>query len=292
MNYSINNDILKVEISDFGAELQSIKSIKTNTEYLWQADQRFWKGKAPILFPICGRLNNGKYYYNRNEYQMEMHGFARRMQFEVVEQTKNSIVMQITSNAQTLVQYPFDFVFRVEYTLTQNTLKQTFFVQNKDEKTMYFAIGGHPGFNCPIEKDCCFEDYYLLFNDTKPSLNMHFSQNGLFNGELKEYSMKDGDKILLNNQLFKIDGLFLQDGAKIVTLKTDKGKKSVTIDYTNWKRLGIWKPYNESPFICLEPWMSMPATEGEYDNLETKKEMERLAPNQIFKNYFTITINE
>lgn len=36
----ISNSILKVQISQHGAELQSIK--KNGKEYLWQGDAKFW----------------------------------------------------------------------------------------------------------------------------------------------------------------------------------------------------------------------------------------------------------
>jgi galactose mutarotase-like enzyme len=52
----IENDLLRVQASSLGAELQSIVLKKDGTEYLWQGDPTYWKGRAYNLFPICGRL--------------------------------------------------------------------------------------------------------------------------------------------------------------------------------------------------------------------------------------------
>ena len=59
----IENDYLSAEINELGAELFSIKSKKTNIEYLWQGDSKYWSGRSTVLFPICGRLFSGKYTY-------------------------------------------------------------------------------------------------------------------------------------------------------------------------------------------------------------------------------------
>ena len=51
---TLHNELLTVEVSDLGAELQSIKDDE-GKEYLWQGDDRYWGRRSPILFPIvCG----------------------------------------------------------------------------------------------------------------------------------------------------------------------------------------------------------------------------------------------
>ena len=78
MNYTISNDQIEVVISDVGAELMSVKSKKDGTEFLWQGDPTFWGGRAYNLFPICGRLADGKYTYEGETYEMNLHGFVRK----------------------------------------------------------------------------------------------------------------------------------------------------------------------------------------------------------------------
>ena len=56
---TLKNDFLTVQVSDFGAELQSI--VKNDYEYLWQGDPAFWGRRSPVLFPIVGSVWNGAY---------------------------------------------------------------------------------------------------------------------------------------------------------------------------------------------------------------------------------------
>ena len=38
MDYTIENNMIKVVISDHGAEIQSVKSAHTDEEFMWQAN--------------------------------------------------------------------------------------------------------------------------------------------------------------------------------------------------------------------------------------------------------------
>ena len=88
MIYTIENDVLRVDIENIGAELMSIYSKKTGTEYLWQGDKKYWGSRAPLLFPICGRLYKNEYTYKDKKYEMMLHGFARKMAFTVESHSK------------------------------------------------------------------------------------------------------------------------------------------------------------------------------------------------------------
>ena len=48
MRYTLENEYLLVEADENGAELTSIRSKKDFTEYLWQADERYWRRHAPV----------------------------------------------------------------------------------------------------------------------------------------------------------------------------------------------------------------------------------------------------
>ena len=82
---TLKNDILTVQVSEMGAELQSI--VKNGYEYLWQGDPAFWGRRSPVLFPIVGSVWEKKYRVGGKEYEMGQHGFARDMKFELVSAT-------------------------------------------------------------------------------------------------------------------------------------------------------------------------------------------------------------
>ena len=166
MNYTIENNMLKVEISSKGAEIQSVKGIHTEYEYMWQADPKIWGRHAPVLFPIVGRLKNDEYTYDGKTYHLGQHGFARNQEFEVEKHTKESITFVLRDNEETRKVYPFKFELRVNYNLLNNLLEENFSVTNTDDKELIFGVGGHPGFNLPVNQETVKEDYYFA---TQPS---------------------------------------------------------------------------------------------------------------------------
>ena len=167
MDYTIKNNIIEVVISDHGAEVQSVKGAHTGEEYMWQADPEIWGRHAPVLFPIVGRLKNDEYKYQGKTYHMGQHGFARDCDFEVENHTQESITFLLKDNEKTREMYPFKFEFRVNYNLMNNLLEENFSVVNKSDETMIFGVGGHPGFNLPVNNGEEKEDYYF---DMHPSI--------------------------------------------------------------------------------------------------------------------------
>ncbi|MEK5288656.1 hypothetical protein MKY69_03425 [Streptococcus sp. FSL R7-0212] len=55
MEYILKNYKLIVSLNSKGGVLTSIKN-NEGLEYLWQGDESYWSGQAPVLFPICGSL--------------------------------------------------------------------------------------------------------------------------------------------------------------------------------------------------------------------------------------------
>ena len=165
MNYVIENNKLKVTISSKGAELQSIVGKTTNFEYLWQGDEAFWKNRAVNIFPICGRLFSGEYTYKGKSYSLPCHGFVKESVFEVEYSSADKIVFTLLSNEKTEEAYPFDFKFSIEYSLNGAILTTKFVVKNTGENTLPFSLGGHPGFNVPLEKGVEFNEHYLEFDE-------------------------------------------------------------------------------------------------------------------------------
>ena len=56
----IQNDKLTVTVDSMGAALWSIQDDRKR-EYLWQGDVRYWKDRAPNLFPYIARLTDKRY---------------------------------------------------------------------------------------------------------------------------------------------------------------------------------------------------------------------------------------
>lgn len=290
MIFTIENEILRVDISDTGAELQSIKSKADGTEYLWQGDPEYWTGRASNLFPICGRLTEGKYTYKGKTYEMNLHGFARHSVFSAEKPSETEIRFTLTSSDELKKQYPFDFEYTVTYKLCGSSLDCRYGVKNTGSDIMYFGLGGHPGFNVPLTENENFEDYFLEFDCVKPMRLVCMSPL-FYLGRTEPYPLKDGKVIELKHGLFSEDALFFTDMCGHVTLKSKKSDKFVRMEYPDMKFLGIWhKPRTEAPYLCIEPWSSLPSYDGKVDDLETKNEMMTLGGGEGCDKGFNITV--
>lgn len=293
MNYAIENDKLKVLISTRGAELQSIYGKTTNFEYLWQGKEPFWKNRATNVFPICGRLFDGKYTYNNNSYELSCHGFVGKQEFVVVNFSRTKIKLKLTANEETKKIYPFDFAFTVDYTLKGSTLKTEYHVENMGEEDLPFTLGGHPGFNVPLAENLEFSDHYLEFSNKCTAKRLVFSETCFYTGEKAPFSLKECKKIPLKHSMFNKDAIFLYGTDKTITLKSDEAERFVKVSFPDMNYVGFWhNPKTKAPFICIEPWMGVPGLDGVIEDFSTKQEMIRLAKGGTYVNGFEIEVNE
>ncbi len=291
MLYTIENSKIKVTITDMGAEMTSLILKKTGTEYLWQADPEYWTGHAYNLFPICGRLWEGKYTYQGKTYEMNLHGFARKTEYTMVDQKDDAITFRLTDSDVTYAQYPFHFELLLTYSLDGASVKTTFKVTNNDEKELIFAIGGHPGFNVPLAEGETFEDYTMSFSEKCEPRQLCMSETCYYLADTKPFKVRCGKSFKLSHDLFDNDAVFLTDIAPEVTLKSGISKHFVKVSYPGMKYVGFWhKPRTEAPYVCIEPWISIPADDGKIDDLETKRDMLRLASGGVYEQSFDIEI--
>ena len=291
MFYTIENSKIKVTVSDMGAEMTSLILKKTGTEYLWQGNPEYWTGHAYNLFPICGRLWDGKYTYRGKTYEMNLHGFARKTAYEMINSTADSISFRLTDSEKTLAQYPFRFALTLTYTLDGSTVRTSFHVENRDEKELIFAIGGHPGFNVPLADGDKFEDYTLTFSEKCEPMQVCFSEACFCLEQRTPFKLRCGKSFKLTHNLFDNDAVFLTNVAEEVTLKSSVSKRFVKVTYPGMKYVGFWhSPKTTAPFCCIEPWMSIPADDGKVDDLETKRDMLKIAPAASYDQSFDITI--
>lgn len=290
MLYAIENSKVKVTFSDKGGEMQNIILKGAEREYLWQGNPEFWAGRAYNLFPICGRLIDGKYTYKGKEYEMNLHGFVRDSMMTVEKKSNTEIAFTLCADEAIKAQYPFDFTYTVTYILEDTRVKTVYDIKNGGDEPMYFAVGGHPGFNVPLCEGEKFEDYYLEFDCVKPMEWMKMTPL-FYTGVNEPYPMTDGKVIELDHALFSEDARFFTNMCKNVTLKSRKSDAFVRLEYPKMRNLGIWhKPQTEAPYICIEPWSSVPSFDGRVDDLETKNQMEKLMPGCTYNGGFDIII--
>lgn len=287
---TIKNEFLEVKINELGAELMSIKA-SDGTEYLWQGDPKYWRDRAPNIFPYVARLTDGKYTLFGNTYEMKIHGFAKSTLFSANCISESEVILTITENKETLKMYPYSFELSVHYRLEGNKLINEYIVKNRDNKQMYFGLGGHPGFNVPFADNTKFEDYYLQFAGDGTPTRIGFSETCFITGNDAPFKLEAGNKISLKHDMFDEDAIVLKGTAKCVTLKSDKTEKSVKVSFPNMKYIGFWhRPKTDAPYVCIEPWSSLPSRQDIIEDLATQPDLVSLEADGEYKDGFTIEI--
>ncbi|WP_296768069.1 aldose 1-epimerase family protein [Selenomonas sp.] len=252
----MENDKLCVQVRSYGAELRSIKERADETEYLWDGNPEWWKYSSPVLFPIVGKLQDGKYRVAGQEYELPGHGLGRISEYELVKRERDFIEFALKWTDETLKQYPWKFQLNVAYALRDNEVEVRWQVQNLDDREMVYSIGAHTAFRCPLIPGEDFGDYVLTFNKPEDALNMPLNTKGQFLQMEKGQYALHGQELPLDYALFKDDALAYA-GLKSdeVTLRSRKGDKKVTMVAKDFPYWGFWTPaQGGAPFICLEPW--------------------------------------
>lgn len=290
MLYTIRNSFLKIDINSIGAELFSIYDSQ-GKEYLWQGDPAYWKNRSPNLFPYIGRMIDRKYEYNGQTFEMEIHGFASSMEFTVIDQTEEEIRFLLEDNAQTLKKYPWHFRYEVAYRLAENQLYITYRVENRDTKTMLYAVGGHPGINVPLSSDECFEDYRLRFTNPSCPEQILFSTDCFVKSGRKPFALDESNSIPLRHELFDNDAIVLKNAGHTVILESIKSRAAVEVQYPQMEYIGFWHAdHTDAPYVCIEPWSSLPSPEGEKTILESQSDLLKLEPRQMRENTWSILV--
>ncbi len=289
MEYTVSNGKLSIVVSSRGAELRSIKA--GDVEYLWNGDPTYWPDRSPVLFPYVGRFTDGRYRYEGSDYPMDIHGFARGVEFSVVEQDMDSIVLTLTDNDETYENYPFHFILKITYTLKDNRVQIRYDVENTSDRTMYFGLGAHPGFKVPMDEGLRFSDYYLEFADKHTPSRVGHTASCFLNGCDTAFDLKDDCRLPLDHGMFDEDAIVLKNVADGVVLRSDKGTRSVTVTYPDMPYLGLWHaPRTEAPYLCIEPWTSLPSRQGIVEDFQYKSDLIRLHSKAIYRNQWEITI--
>ncbi len=266
-----------------GGELVSF--IKDGREYVWQGHPDHWDGQAPVLFPVVCSPKDGKIAFDGVEYPMPKHGFAMSKVFDPVYITKSAVTLELRESPETLAMFPFRFSLRVTYTVHDDGFDAEFAVKNPDERDMTFCIGGHPGFNCPMEEGESFEDYRLVFDNAEGAV-VSISDKGFMNDELPKR-----DKLIGTNELplvysdFDEDAMIIENiPVKRVKMISDKTGHGISFDFDGFDVLGLWTPEKRnSPFLCLEPWNGLPANVKETTEAKSKKYAITLAPGETYR---------
>lgn len=289
--FQIGNDKITIQADSLGAELKSLQDASAGREYLWNADPHYWKRTSPVLFPLVGGLKDGTYRLDGREYAMGQHGFARDMEFQLKSQEASELWFTLQSGEETLEKYPYPFVLEIGYELTGWTVIVKWRVKNPAAGQMYFSIGGHPAFLCPIDEGTKQSEYKLRF-DAKDEVTVSCLEEGLLSEQKKRYPLREGI-LPVTEQLFDGDALVIEDHqAHSVSLVKPDGTAYLTVDF-DAPLFGIWSPpHKNAPFICIEPWYGRCDRADFAGSWKEREWIQVLEGGETFRADYRITIAE
>lgn len=280
---TISNATVKASINIKGAELKSLIKIDSSKEYMWNGNIDFWAKHSPILFPIVGTLKQNSYQYNATNYALSRHGFARDLEFELVQQSENHVIFSLKSSSETLKVYPFQFELQVHYTLVENQLIIGYKVMNRNSFEMPFSIGGHPAFALPA----AFEHYSLQF-DADERLTCFELENDLLSEKTTIISLLSG-KLPLTYSLFEKDALIIKSMKSTHIQIIENNIPMLNFKFKDFPNFGIWTKKN-APFICLEPWFGYSDRLDSTSDILHKEGIIVLEQNATFECSYSIEI--
>ncbi|MDO4501326.1 MAG: aldose 1-epimerase family protein [Erysipelotrichaceae bacterium] len=250
MKYTIKNEFLTLDVDTKAAEMHSLKRNDDDYEYLWQGDPKYWAGRNPTLFPQVSSTPTKTNILYGKEYPMGNHGFARNSEFELVEVKDKELTLVLKDNEETRKQYPYSYELFITYTLKEDLVDITYKIVNKNEEVMPFGFGLHPAFNCPLD-----------YKDTV-------------------ITMDDKEELVISEELFKQYPTYIYHPNTFSKAVLKTNNHALEVDFKGYTNLAIWSPFG--PFVCIEPWMCLPAQLMPGVDFEKREEYIHLPANEVF----------
>lgn len=289
----LKNDYLKVELHPKGAEIISITGMQDGLNYMWRRDPIQWANSAPILFPIVGAVKNDQYTIEGKTFHMTQHGFARHNEFTTNQKSNTEVSFTLVSNDDIKKQYPYLFELKVTYTLDKNQLKCNIEVKNIDNQNIYFQVGGHPAFACPLMDNEASNDYYLEFskNENKGRKVIDVAKRGM--SRIVEPFFENERRFFVRQDLFSRDAIVFKDFiSESVALKSLNHKKSLVFYMNGFDHVGLWAAKHVGGLIAIEPWVGH-ADYVDFDgDFKDKESCVELKPKDSFQCDFIVEINQ
>ena len=255
MLYTIDNNKITLKVDTKACEMHSLKRNDDDYEYLWNGDEKYWKGRNPILFPQISSTSTKTNIINGKEYPMGNHGFARNSEFTLVDKSDDTLTFLLKENEETLKQYPYSFNLYVTYTIKEDNVTIKYCIENTNDEIMPFGFGLHPAFN--VDKD--YMDTKIVFDN--------------------------GQQLTINKELFEKYPTYYEEPTPS-SADLYSNNHHIKLEFEGFKHLAIWSPF--APFVCVEPWNNLGAKDG--IDFEKRAENINLAPKQTFEISYKIRL--
>jgi galactose mutarotase-like enzyme len=277
---------LSAAINLLGAELTWLRDAG-GRELMTDADPAFWTGRAPILFPVVGRLNGDVLRIDGVEYPMKQHGFARRMAFAVTGHDAHSATFRLTDTPDTRAAYPFPFVLEIGFAIKGTTLTMRATIINPGALPLPASFGWHPAFAWPLPYGHLKEAHRVTFSADEPDPLWEVA-DGLIVAE-RPPSPLEGGVLSLDDSLFEHDALIWNPvHSNRVSYGAPHGP-ALEVAFPDTPQLGIWtKP--GARFLCIEPWHGHADRQGFTGDFRDKPGIFEIAPGRDWHCSVSVTL--
>lgn len=282
----ITSGALTARLNPLGAELSSLTDAE-GRELMTDADPAFWSGRAPILFPVVGRVTGDAILVDGIAYSMPKHGFARRSPFTLIEQRADYARLRLSDNAETRAAYPFAFALDMAFVIEGATLTMTATVTNPGAAPLPMSLGWHPAFAWPLPYGGARGDHRLVFARNEPGRLKRITPEG-YSTDAARAAPVAGDTLALADALFTDDALVWDPvGSRALRYGPPAGPW-LDIDW-DAPRLGVWtKP--GAAFVCVEPWHGIADPEGFDGEFCDKPGVFAVAPGASWSSTMRVTL--
>jgi galactose mutarotase-like enzyme len=285
---TIRSDRLTAAINPLGAELSSLRDAQ-GRELMTDADPAFWTGRAPILFPVVGRVHDDAIRIGGRRHPMAKHGIARRSHFDVAEAMTDRASFRLVDSLETRAAYPFAFLLEITFAIDAATLVMTAKIGNIGDEPLPASFGWHPAFAWPLPFGSDRSAHRVVFEQAEPGLLTPLSLDGFIAAPTRP-SPVTGNVLALDDQLFADDAL-IWDPVESRSLRYGPSEGPWLDIAWDAPRLGIWtKP--GARYLCIEPWHGIADPEGFAGEYRDKPGVVAIAPGDRWQCEMRVTLTQ
>lgn len=288
---TISNGEISITVSTAGAEMQNLKVLAGEREMLWQGIPEYWHGRSPILFPAVGGLWNGTYRLNGKSYRMPKHGFMREKEWTLEEETADSLTYVYKDCGENREAFPWPYEVRVRYALEGRRVKATMTVLNLGNSTMFFQMGGHPGFVLPDFDEDAAVDGYLKLEGKNISHVLRATEQGCTEPQHFDIPKEADGLVPLGVDTFANEALIFNEHQVERAIVLDKAKRPLVAVKSSAPVWLFWSPQGvHAPFICAEPWYGLCDPIGFEGPMEKRPYINTAEPGQTWTGFYEIEV--
>jgi galactose mutarotase-like enzyme len=285
---TIGSGELTARIDPLGAELLSLTDA-AGREYMTSGDPRWWTGHAPILFPIVGALNGGRYRLGGQEFSLAKHGFARTSLFDALDVEPESVTFRLRDSDATRPVYPFAFTLAIGFRASGRTLHIRAEVTNPGIEPMPFSFGFHPAFAWPLPGSPAKDAHRIVFERPEPGPIRRIGSDAALLAE-RFPTPVDGRTLQPRAAMFEADALIWTELDSRACRFGAEGGAWLDLAFPDCPNLGVWQKPG-APYLAIEPWHGFNDPAGFAGDFRDKPGIIELAPgaSRAFRLSITLT---